>query len=126
MLLTAKLMLDWLKEDDMATRVRDRIARVIKEGKVHTYDMGGKDTDTRRRQSHRRLRRLMCLHNMSGRRDDTDSPWRGRQRLHTRRGQSHRGLRQLTEKSRPRNTRIDANCFLISRLILGFLFSVIR
>jgi len=43
---------------------------VIKEGKVRTYDM-------------------------SGRRGDTDSPWRGRQRFHTRRGQSHRRLRDL-------------------------------
>ncbi len=38
---------------------------VIAEGKVHTYDM-------------------------SGRRGDTDSPRRGRQRFHPRRGQSHR------------------------------------
>ena len=43
MLLTAKLMLDWLKEDDKATRLENAIARVIKEGKVRTYDMGGKD-----------------------------------------------------------------------------------
>jgi 3-isopropylmalate dehydrogenase len=41
MLLTAKLMLDWLKETDMATRLENAIARVIKEGKVRTYDMGG-------------------------------------------------------------------------------------
>ena len=40
MLLTSKLMLDWLKETDMATRLENAIARVIK-GKVHTYDMGG-------------------------------------------------------------------------------------
>ena len=42
MLLTSKLMLDWLKETDMATRLESAIARVIKEGKVRTYDMGGK------------------------------------------------------------------------------------
>ena len=42
MLLTAKLMLDWLKETDMATRLESAIARVIAEGKVRTYDMGGK------------------------------------------------------------------------------------
>jgi isocitrate dehydrogenase (NAD+) len=42
MLLTTKLMLDWLKESDMATRLESAIARVIKEGKVRTYDMGGK------------------------------------------------------------------------------------
>jgi 3-isopropylmalate dehydrogenase len=44
MLLTAKLMLDWLKETDMATRLEAAVARVIAEGKVHTYDMGGKDS----------------------------------------------------------------------------------
>jgi isocitrate/isopropylmalate dehydrogenase len=35
-------MLDWLKETEMATRLEAAIARVIKEGKVRTYDMGGK------------------------------------------------------------------------------------
>jgi len=44
MLLTAKLMLDWLKEKEMATRLESAIARVIKEGKVRTYDMGGEDS----------------------------------------------------------------------------------
>src|SRR5438045_1805510 len=42
MLLTTKLMLDWLKETEMATRLEIAIARVIAEGKVRTYDMGGK------------------------------------------------------------------------------------
>jgi 3-isopropylmalate dehydrogenase len=42
MLLTAKMMLDWLKETDRAARLEGAIARVIKEGKVRTYDMGGK------------------------------------------------------------------------------------
>jgi len=42
MLLTAKLMLDWLKETEIATRLETAIARVIAEGKVRTYDMGGK------------------------------------------------------------------------------------
>src|SRR5437763_12679765 len=41
MLLTAKLMFDWLKESDMATRLESAISRVIKEGRVRTYDMGG-------------------------------------------------------------------------------------
>jgi 3-isopropylmalate dehydrogenase len=41
MLLTSKLMLDWLKETDMATRLESAIARVIAEGKARTYDMGG-------------------------------------------------------------------------------------
>ena len=44
MLLTAKLMLDWLKETDRAERLEKAIARVIAEGKVRTYDMGGKNT----------------------------------------------------------------------------------
>ena len=37
-----QLMLDWLKETEMATRLETAIARVIAEGKVRTYDMGGK------------------------------------------------------------------------------------
>ena len=37
-------MLDWLKETDMAMRLETAVARVIKEGKVRTYDMGGKDS----------------------------------------------------------------------------------
>src|SRR6266508_1649179 len=41
MLLTVKLMFDWLKENEMATRLEAAIARVIAEGKVRTYDMGG-------------------------------------------------------------------------------------
>ena len=44
MLLTTKLMFDWLKENDMATRLENAIARVIREGKVRTYDMGGNDS----------------------------------------------------------------------------------
>ena len=44
MLLTTKLMLDWLKEADMARRLESAIARVIKEGKIRTYDMGGKNS----------------------------------------------------------------------------------
>jgi|GEM_PF-1472182 len=44
MLLTAKLMLDWLKETEMATRLEAAVARVIAEGKVRTYDMGGKNS----------------------------------------------------------------------------------
>ena len=42
MLLTAKLMLDWLKETEKAARLETAIARGIAEGKVRTYDMGGK------------------------------------------------------------------------------------
>jgi 3-isopropylmalate dehydrogenase len=41
-LLAAKLMLDWLGENDMAVRLESAVAAVIAEGKVRTYDMGGK------------------------------------------------------------------------------------
>ena len=37
-------MLDWLKETEMANRLETAIARVISEGKVRTYDMGGKNS----------------------------------------------------------------------------------
>ena len=42
--LAAKLMLDWLGERDKAQRLEAAIAAVIQEGKVRTYDMGGKST----------------------------------------------------------------------------------
>jgi isocitrate/isopropylmalate dehydrogenase len=41
MLLTTKLMLDYLGEEELASRLEAAIARVIREGKVRTYDMGG-------------------------------------------------------------------------------------
>ncbi|MCK4556948.1 MAG: isocitrate/isopropylmalate dehydrogenase family protein [Candidatus Aminicenantes bacterium] len=44
MLLAAKMMLEWLGEEDMAVRLEKAIAGVIKEGKVRTYDLGGKST----------------------------------------------------------------------------------
>ena len=44
MLLTAKLTLDWLKENEMAMRFESAVARVFAEGKVRTYDMGGNDS----------------------------------------------------------------------------------
>ncbi len=43
-ILSAKMMLDWLGEKEMATKIEDAIAYVIKEGKVRTYDMGGSST----------------------------------------------------------------------------------
>jgi len=43
-ILSAKLMLDWLGETSMANRLEDAVAAVVKEGKVRTYDMGGKNT----------------------------------------------------------------------------------
>lgn len=44
MFLTAKLMLDWLGEKKDADRLETAIAKVIKDGKVKTYDMGGNNT----------------------------------------------------------------------------------
>lgn len=44
MLLSSKLMLDWLEEFEMADKLEKAIATVIAEGKVQTYDMGGKST----------------------------------------------------------------------------------
>lgn len=41
MLLTVKLMLDYLEEKESAQRLENSIAQVIKEGKVRTYDLGG-------------------------------------------------------------------------------------
>ena len=41
MLLTVKMMLDWLGEADKAKRLEKAISEVIKEGKVRTYDMKG-------------------------------------------------------------------------------------
>lgn len=44
MLLTVKLMLDWLGELEMAQKLEIAVATVIKEGQVKTYDMGGSST----------------------------------------------------------------------------------
>jgi 3-isopropylmalate dehydrogenase len=41
MLSAVALMLDYLKEDKLAYKLKDAIARVIEEGKVRTYDLGG-------------------------------------------------------------------------------------
>ncbi len=41
MLLTVKLMLDWLGETEMAQRLEKAVSAVIAEGKTRTYDMGG-------------------------------------------------------------------------------------
>lgn len=41
MLMSTKMMLDWLGEKEMAARLVNAIAATIKEGKVRTYDMGG-------------------------------------------------------------------------------------
>jgi isopropylmalate/isohomocitrate dehydrogenase-like protein len=44
MLLSTKMMLDYLGEMEIARTVEDGIATVIAEGKVRTYDMGGTNT----------------------------------------------------------------------------------
>ncbi len=44
MLLSVKMMLDWLGETDSAEKLQKAISEVIKEGKVKTYDMGGNNT----------------------------------------------------------------------------------
>lgn len=43
-ILSAKQMLEWLGEVELARQVELAVAEVIKEGKVRTYDMGGKNT----------------------------------------------------------------------------------
>ena len=44
MLLTVRMMLDYLGETDTAKKVEAAIGDVIKEGKTRTYDMGGSNT----------------------------------------------------------------------------------
>ncbi|MGA9116265.1 MAG: isocitrate/isopropylmalate dehydrogenase family protein [Bacteroidota bacterium] len=41
-ILAAKMMLEWLGETAMAEKLERAVAAVIREGKVRTYDMGGK------------------------------------------------------------------------------------
>jgi 3-isopropylmalate dehydrogenase len=43
-ILAVKMMLDWLGEAEKGMSLENAVAAVIKEGKVRTYDMGGKDT----------------------------------------------------------------------------------
>jgi isocitrate/isopropylmalate dehydrogenase len=43
-ILAAKMMLDWLGEEQKGTAVEKATAEVIQEGKVRTYDMGGSNT----------------------------------------------------------------------------------
>ena len=46
MILTAKLMLEWLGETETANRIEQAVADVIQKGEVRTYDMGGKASTT--------------------------------------------------------------------------------
>ncbi len=41
MILASRLMVEWLGEDDMASRMLNAVTEVVREGKVKTYDMGG-------------------------------------------------------------------------------------
>ncbi len=43
-ILAAKMMLDWLGEQEKAARLEAAVAKVIADGKVRTYDMGGSST----------------------------------------------------------------------------------
>lgn len=43
-ILAAKMMLDWLGETELANKIENATAKVIREGKVRTYDMGGTST----------------------------------------------------------------------------------
>jgi 3-isopropylmalate dehydrogenase len=38
------MMLDWLGEKEKAERIEIGVAEVIKDGRVRTYDMGGKNS----------------------------------------------------------------------------------
>ena len=40
-ILAARMMLEWIKEFDMAAKIEQAIAAVVKYGKARTYDMGG-------------------------------------------------------------------------------------
>lgn len=43
-ILAAKMMLDWLGETELADKIENATAKVIREGKVRTYDMDGTST----------------------------------------------------------------------------------
>ena len=43
-ILAAKMMLDWLGEEEMADRLEQAVATVIEDGQVRTYDMAGTST----------------------------------------------------------------------------------
>jgi 3-isopropylmalate dehydrogenase len=43
-ILAAKMMLDWLGEKEKAARIELAVAEVIKDGRVRTYDMGGRNS----------------------------------------------------------------------------------
>jgi len=43
-ILAGKMMLDWLGEKELAQKIENAVAKVVEEGKVRTYDMGGSNT----------------------------------------------------------------------------------
>lgn len=43
-ILAAKMMVEWLGENEKAEKIEKAVAEVIKDGKVRTYDMGGDST----------------------------------------------------------------------------------
>jgi 3-isopropylmalate dehydrogenase len=43
-ILAAKMMLNWLGEEQKGAAVEKAVAEVVKEGKIRTYDMGGSNT----------------------------------------------------------------------------------
>lgn len=45
MMFSARMMLEWLGENELAERLDKALAAVIKEGKVKTYDLGGSNTN---------------------------------------------------------------------------------
>ncbi len=43
-ILAAKMMLEWLGENEKAKKIENAVAEVIKEGRIRTYDMGGSNS----------------------------------------------------------------------------------
>ena len=43
-ILSAKMMLEWLGEKEAASRIYRAVSKVVKEGKIRTYDLGGSST----------------------------------------------------------------------------------
>ena len=43
-ILSVKMMLDWLGQEEKAARLERAVAAVIREGRVRTYDMGGSNS----------------------------------------------------------------------------------
>jgi len=44
MFMATKLMLDYLGEEKLGRKIENAVAKVIADGKVRTYDMGGSNT----------------------------------------------------------------------------------